>query len=117
MALLDAFRPAAALSDLLDKEKATILKSDFSTLEKLSKTKESLLVMVAKAQISPSDLKALKQRSEHNSRLLMASAKGIKSAREKLLSLRSTSRSFTAYGPAGKTTPIGNKSLTMKRKA
>ncbi|ATG48449.1 hypothetical protein [Celeribacter ethanolicus] len=117
MAFLDAFRPASALADLLDKEKAAILKGDFATLETLSKSKESLLSLVAKSKTPVVVLQDLKKRSEHNKRLLMASAKGLRTARERILSLRHQSRGFTAYGPAGKATEIERKSLTMKRKA
>ncbi|WP_434289812.1 hypothetical protein [Celeribacter sp. SCSIO 80788] len=117
MAFLDAFRPAAALADLLEREKTALLKGDFATLEELSKSKESLLALVAKSKTPPPVLKDLQNRSAHNKRLLMASAKGLRTARERILSLRAQSQGFTAYGPAGKTTEIERKSLTMKRKA
>ncbi|PTQ75016.1 hypothetical protein [Celeribacter persicus] len=117
MAFLDAFRPAAALADLLDKEKAAILKGDFATLGVLLKSKESLLTIVAKSKTPAEVLKDLQKRSDHNKRLLMASAKGIRTARERILSLRNQVRGFTTYGPAGKATEIKRQSLTMERKA
>lgn len=117
MALLDAFRPAAALSKLLDKEKDAILKSDFATLEALAKSKETLLPQVARAQLPETSLKDLQSRADHNRRLLLASAKGIRNARERLKNLNKVSSGFTAYGPAGATTSISSKSLTIKRKA
>ncbi|SFJ61895.1 hypothetical protein [Celeribacter neptunius] len=117
MAFLDAFRPAAALSKLLDREKEAILKSDFSTLETLAKSKESLMGQVARAQLPERSLKDLQRRADHNRRLLLASAKGIRTARERLLNLNKETKEFTAYGPAGATTSIARKSLTMKRKA
>ena len=79
MALLDAFRPVSALTDLLDKEKEALLKSDFSTLRALAKPKENLMAMIAKSQVPAESLSALQKRIEGNQRLLMASAKGSKS--------------------------------------
>ncbi|WP_460272873.1 hypothetical protein [Celeribacter sp. ULVN23_4] len=117
MAFLDAFRPVAAMSELLDKEKAAILKNDFSALESLLKSKETLLPLFAKTTASPEVLQDLQKRAEHNKRLLSASAKGVRMARERLLALRKSSQGFTAYGPAGTSTEIERKPLTMKRKA
>lgn len=116
MALFDHLRPVAALSVLLDREKAALLKSDFKTLESLMASKETLLPLVAKCQIPEHRLRDLKRRAEQNRVLLLASAKGITSAVESLRSLRQASRSCVTYGPAGKALDIGNKSLTIKTK-
>lgn len=117
MALLDAFRPVSALTDLLDKEKEALLKSDFSTLRALAKPKENLMAMIAKSQVPAESLSTLQKRIEGNQRLLLASAKGLRMARERLSSLKSPSSDFNTYGPAGTTTSMVRKSLTMKRKA
>lgn len=117
MALLDPFRPVSALMDLLDKEKEAILKSDFIMLQGLAKPKENLMSLVAKSQVPAATLNTLEKRIANNQRLLMASAKGIRRARERLMSLKSPSPDFNTYGPAGTTTSMVRKSLTMKRKA
>ncbi|NIY79304.1 MAG: hypothetical protein HWE33_05565 [Rhodobacteraceae bacterium] len=117
MALLDTFRPVAALTDLLDKEKDAILKTDFSALQALAKPKENLMALVAKSQVPVATLSSLQNRIERNQRLLTASAKGIHMARERLASLKAPLPEFNTYGPAGTTTSMVRKSLTMKRKA
>ncbi|WP_321367229.1 hypothetical protein [uncultured Celeribacter sp.] len=117
MALLDAFRPVSALEDLLEKEKDAILKSDFQALEALAKHKENLMALVARSQVSTSSLTALKKRIERNRRLLQAAAKGIRSAQERLLTLKTPKPAFSTYGPAGTTTSMVRKSLTMQKKA
>ncbi|AJE44802.1 flagellar protein FlgN [Celeribacter indicus] len=116
MTILDTFRPAAALSELLDKEREAIRKADFDTLGRLLATKQSLLALVAQAKLPEPVLAELKHRAERNGRLLDACAEGVRAAQERLIAMRASSRSFTAYGPAGQTMAIGGKPLTVTTK-
>lgn len=117
MTLFNAFRPAVALSDVLDKERKAILDSDFEALAKLMTYKEALLPRVVQANLPAHVLAPLKLQSEANNRLLAAAANGIKSAKSRLTALRRPAASFTTYGPAGAPTSIGQKPKTITRKA
>lgn len=117
MAILDSVRPVHALNELLDKEHDSLLKYDFATLSKVLLHKEKLMVMVAKSNAPQKSLTRLKRKADRNSRLLSASARGLKNARTRIQNLRNTPKTFNSYGPNGCATSIGNKSLTMKRKA
>ncbi|MCA0044248.1 hypothetical protein [Celeribacter litoreus] len=117
MALLDQFRPVAALNTLLERERAVILKGEFDKLEHFIKAKETLLPLVAKSNASERTLAALRKESERNQALFRAASKGVKAAALRLRTLRDSSQSFTAYGPNGAATSIGHKSLSLKRKA
>lgn len=117
MTLLNSFRPAAALSELLEKEREAIAQNDFDMLAKLLKHKEVLLRRIAQANLPERVLSPLKSQSEANNRLLVASAQGIKTARSSLASLRNPAPDLTTYGPAGATTTIRSKGRMLTHKA
>lgn len=117
MKFFDSLRPITALTDLLDKERAALLSGDFRALRKLGGPKESLMKAVARAQPSPKELDALKKLTERNRRLLVASARGIKSAKNRISNLQLKPATLNTYGPSGGMTQIGGNSLTIKRKA
>lgn len=116
MALLDAFRPVAALDALLDAEREALLSGDFARLAQAAEHKERLMAMVARSGASVQVLTRLSEKADHNSRLLLASARGARDARARIDTLRAP-KSFSTYGPQGTATRLGNKSLTMKHKA
>jgi hypothetical protein len=116
MGLFDSVKPVQALAVLLEKERAAILKAEFSTLAQVSASKMSLMKSVAKSSATANELEALKALTERNRKLLVASAQGFKSARKHLSMLRAPRPTFQTYGPSGSMSDIGHKSLTIKRK-
>lgn len=116
MGLFDTLQPVKALTDLLEKEHNAILKAEFATLAQVSASKMSLMKSVARSSPTKNDLDALKTLTERNSRLLAASAQGLKSARKRLSMLYAPRPSLQTYGPSGSMSQIGNKSLTIKKK-
>lgn len=116
MGLFDTRKPVQALTELLEKERAAILKAEFSTLAQVSGSKMSLMKLVAKSSATASELESLKSLTERNSKLLTASAQGFKAARKRLSMLRAPRPTFQTYGPSGSKSDIGHKSLTIKRK-
>ena len=117
MAFFSSMRPAAALMDLLEREHKALLTGQFQSLERISAPKEALMKSIAKSRPNQHELNALKVRSARNRRLLEASARGLKSARLRLAQLQQKPASLKTYGPSGGITALGDKSLTMKKKA
>jgi hypothetical protein len=116
MALFDSLKPVRALTELLEKEHAAILKAEFAALAQISALKMSLMKSVAKSSATSAELETLKSLTERNRILLAASAQGFKSARKRLSMLRAPRPTFQTYGPSGSMSDIGNKSLTIKKK-
>lgn len=116
MSLFEMVPPSKALSDLLEKEHSAILKSQFATLASLSASKIALMKSVARSNATQNDLERLKTLSERNSKLLAASAEGLKSARQSLSRLRAPHPAFQTYDPSGTRLNIDNKPLTIKKK-
>lgn len=116
MGLFDSLKPVQALTELLEKERAAILKAEFATLAQVSASKISLMKSVAKSTATERELETLKSLTERNSKLLAASAQGLRSARKRLSMLRAPKPAFQTYGPSGSMSDIGHKSLTIKRK-
>jgi hypothetical protein len=117
MKLFDALRPANALTTLLEKERAALLGGDFVALQKISVSKESLMKLVARTRITQKEIDALHKLTNRNRRLLVASARGIKSAQNRISNLQAKPAALNTYGPSGRITQISDKSLTIKRKA
>lgn len=116
MGLFDTMKPVIALTDLLEKEHAAILKAEFATLAYVGASKMSLMKAVAKSSATAEELETLKKLTERNRKLLAASAQGLQSARKRLSMLRAPRPTLQTYGPSGSMSDIGNKSLTIKRK-
>ena len=116
MALIDLFSTARAIETLLKKEKLAILSADFDTLDSLYPRKVSLLAKLEETQVAPASLERIKAQLARNNRMLLSTAKGIKTAQVALKNLRSRDNVFHAYGPEGQTKDISRKSLTIKKK-
>lgn len=116
MKLFNTLRPISSLTALLEQERTALLSGDFKTLAQLSTSKERLLKLVAQSQPSQADLNTLQRLSARNGKLLASSARGFKSARERLSQARIKPPQFKTYGPSGGMTAVGHKSLTIKTK-
>jgi hypothetical protein len=116
MGLFDAVKPIQALTQLLEKEHDAIVRAEFATLGQISTSKATLMQSVARSSAKPHELEVLKKLTERNRTLLLASARGLQSARKRLSMLRAPKPTLQTYGPTGMMSNIGNKSLTIKKK-
>lgn len=116
MGLFSTLQPTKALTQLLEKEHDAIIKAAFSTLPQISASKLILMQSVARSSATPHELEVLKKLTERNRTLLLASARGLQSARKRLSILRAPKPMLQTYGPNGVVSDIGNKSLTIKKK-
>ena len=66
MALFDSLKPVRALTELLEKEHAAILKAEFAALAQVSALKMSLMKSVAKSSATSAELETLKSLTERN---------------------------------------------------
>lgn len=114
MAVLDRFKATSILTTIYEYERAAILASDFSTLEKLVPRKEKALQSLAQESSNTFDIEQLKLLAERNQRLLSAAANGINSVRQRLDALTKVRDDFQTYGPQGQTHEMALKPLTMK---
>lgn len=101
MALFRLSAAAEALEDHLDHERALILSGQIDGLLRASREKERLLARLPGAGESDEVLDRLKRKADRNQQLLLAAARGIRSAARRVDALRSSSASLRTYGRDG----------------
>lgn len=117
MSIFSALRPAHALTNLLERERAALLKGNLTDLQKIGVNKETLMKAVARSKPTQAEITSLQKLTNRNRRLLIAASKGVRSAQMRITKLRAKPAALNTYGPSGGITSMGDKSLTIKRKA
>lgn len=104
---------------LLDLERKVILSGPLSGLKPLVDRREALLaeVLTQESDLPESFLSALKLRAERNSRLLMASLAGMKSAAAQVEQIREAREHLRTYNAAGTSVDVRKATITRDQRA
>ncbi|HCQ65917.1 MAG TPA: hypothetical protein DIU07_12530 [Rhodobacteraceae bacterium] len=108
MTLFSLSAAADALEDHLDHERKMILSGQIDGLLRASGEKQRLLKRLPSASESDEVIQRLRRKAERNQELLLAAARGIKSAARRVDSLRTSSGSLRTYGRDGATADLTN---------
>lgn len=118
MALFKSKDATDDLKDLLEKERALILKGDLSGVIRLAQEKERLLTRVLSAQQDEQVLNRIRAMTERNNTLLANAAKGIKRVTERLRTMDDASQQpLTTYGRDGASRPVVTKKRDLTKRA
>lgn len=117
MGLFETQSAAEALQDLLEKERAAILRGRFDSLERLAAEKERLVKAVVQLGREGTSLAGLKAQAERNRALLMAMGSGVKAAIRRIEGLRGVGAPLQTYDAAGHRTAIAQPQRTLGRRA
>lgn len=117
MALFNLSAAADALEDHLDNERKMILSGQIDGVLRASKEKERLLARLSGASESDEVIQRLRRKAERNQELLMAAAKGIKSAARRVDQLRTPAKNLRTYGRDGATADLTNARGGVNRQA
>ena len=110
MALFDFRDTADALADLLDREREAILKGRFDLLERLIPEKERLTARLTPDAVGDKAVRGLKQKADHNARLLDAMRVGLRDAGARIAAIRKAPEDLHTYDATGRRTILGQKS-------
>ncbi len=108
MGLFDLRDTADSMADLLDRERGAILSGRFDLLERLAPEKERLAAKLNRNRMDPATVSRLRQKAEHNGRLLDAMRVGLKDAGARLNALRQAPEALHTYDASGRRTVIGS---------
>lgn len=98
--------PTDALMDVMERERAALLASDFEGLERLAGEKERLLAAIALAR--PTDLPGeLRELASRNGELLDAIQRGLKAGLQRIEALRGGGTPLRSYDVSGAPAAIG----------
>lgn len=115
------FKPKDAtddLKDLLEKERALILKGDLSGVIRLAQEKERLLTRVLGTQKDEDALARIRTMTERNNTLLANAANGIKRVTERLRNMDDASQQpLSTYGRDGASRPVTPKKRDLTKRA
>jgi flagellar biosynthesis/type III secretory pathway chaperone len=99
--------PVIALSELLDVERAALLKGDLDQVTKLLESKEALFGQIgAETRHEEEVLRALDEKMKRNQLLLGGALEGIKVVTERMVALRRVQTSLETYGADGRKNQI-----------
>ena len=105
----------ARILRLLDLERKVILNGPLSSLRALVDRREAAVseVLESESEVPEAFLAALKARAERNSRLILASLAGVRSAAAQIEQIRATRSQLRTYSAAG--TPVEVREPTVTR--
>lgn len=98
MGLFDNGGVLQALEDLLDRERALILKGDIDGVRRLSHEKDRLMTRLATLTFKRGRLQPLRQKADRNNELLAASARGFKAVQDRIAALGRHGETLKTYG-------------------
>ena len=101
MALFSLTAAADALDDHLDHERRLILSGQIDGLLRVSGEKERLLARLTGGADHADVLDRLRKKAERNQQLLVAAARGIKSAARRMETLNTSAAGLRTYGRDG----------------
>ncbi len=108
MALFSLAAAADALEDHLDHERDMILSGQIDGLLRASGEKERLLARLPGAGENAEVFQRLRKKADRNQQLLLAAARGIKSAARRIETLKTATTSLRTYGRDGAATDLTN---------
>jgi len=117
MTLFNLSAAADALEDHLDHERKMILSGQIDGLLRAGREKERLLTRLSGAGESEDVIRRIRRKAERNQELLMAAARGIKSAARRIDQLRTPAASLKTYGRDGATAALTNARGGVNRQA
>lgn len=117
MTLFSLSAAADALEDHLDHERKMILSGQIDGLLRASSEKERLLARLPGAGESEEAIQRLRRKAQRNQELLMAAARGIKSAARRVEQLRAPTTSLRTYDRDGTATDLANARGGVNRQA
>lgn len=101
MARNDPHRLLSRITDLLERERQTLLRGEIANLSHFARRKEELLSDPALALLDQGALERIRAGSIRNQQLLSAALDAVRLVRSKLDDLRAGRQSFKTYGPGG----------------
>lgn len=118
MAIFDG-RALEALNDLLDRERAALVRGDVDAIRRLVEHKERAFARLALIEPEEADgrqLGRLREKAERNRELLDAMARGIRAAAARLKRLAEPAPALRTYDRGGHTTELvrGRPELTRR---
>ncbi len=104
---------------LLDQERSVILKGPLSQLRALVDQREAAMseILADEATLPEAFLTALKARAERNSRLLLASIAGVRSATDQIERIQSAQENLRTYSPDGQPVDVRQTQVTRDKRA
>ena len=109
----------ARILRLLDLERKVILNGPLSSLRALVDRRESAIdeVLDSESEVPEAFLAALKARAERNSRLILASLTGVRSAAAQIEEIRATRTRLRTYSAAGTPVEVNAPAITRDQRA
>ena len=108
---------ASTLIALLERERKMLLEGNLTELEGIAKQKEGLLSETALTSGGTTDLAQIRELSERNERLLLASLEGVKAAGSRLADIRRAATQLETYTDAGKVRDLAHPRRQVERRA
>ena len=114
-------RAIDALRDTLEWERVALKEGQIGMISRLAQHRDVVLnefrsaVHAAPRGVDPAVLQKLKQDVENNQRLLAAAAKGIKSAVDRIASIRESAGRLKTYGADGRAAEHVHRSVQTQR--
>ena len=107
-----------ALEDLLDTERGVISNGDLDGITRIATLKEDLLRDLGQAEgLPPDQLNRIRQKADHNQRLLEAVSLGVKAATRRLDAIRKAQKPTNVYGPSGVREQLGSNDGSIEKRA
>jgi hypothetical protein len=109
----------ARILRLLDLERKVILNGPLSSLRALVDRREAAVadVLERETDVPEAFLAALKARAERNSRLILASLAGVRSAATQIEEIRASRTRLRTYSPAGTPVEVREPTITRDQRA
>jgi len=117
MALFSLTAATDALDDHLDHERHLILSGQIDGLLRVRAEKERLLARLPGAVGDSEVFERLRRKAERNQQLLLAAARGIKSAARRVEALNTSAAGLRTYGRDGATADLSNARGGIDRQA
>lgn len=117
MGLFDSQNTMDALEDLLEREKAFILKGNIDGVRRLSVEKERLLKRLGRTSLQREKLAGLRRKADRNNELLAASARGFRAVQDRLRALTQRAEGLSTYGRDGQKAQLGNRRTDFNKRA
>ncbi len=108
MALFSLTAAADALEDHLDHERKMILAGEIDGLLRVSAEKERLLAHLPGSGENAETFARLRRKAERNQQLLLAAARGLKAAAQRVETLKTPATDLRTYGRDGAAATLGN---------
>jgi len=117
MTLFKALNTLDALEDLLERERRLILTGDLDPLARLAPEKSRLLERMARAGGTAQAFERLRRKTERNQDLLLAAARGIRSAAARLTSPNPVQAPLRTYDRSGQAQTLSQSRSSLEKRS